>query len=71
MSEITSISDRQRAIWSAGDFHLIGVGQLIVGEILCEEMGLTAGARVLDVACGSGNTSLAARRMEYFSSQCY
>jgi ubiquinone/menaquinone biosynthesis C-methylase UbiE len=38
------------------------VGQLIVGEILCEEVGLTAGARVLDVACGSGNTSLAAAR---------
>ena len=37
MSEILSNSDRQRAIWSAGDFHLIGVGQLIVGEILCEE----------------------------------
>lgn len=62
MSEVASISERQWAIWSAGDFHLIGVGQLIVGEILCEEMGLTAGARVLDVACGSGNTSLAAAR---------
>ena len=62
MSETLSNSDRQRAIWSAGDFHLIGVGQLIVGEILCEEVGLTAGARVLDVACGSGNTSLAAAR---------
>lgn len=62
MSEVASISECQRAIWSAGDFHLIGVGQLIVGEILCEEVGLTAGARVLDVACGSGNTSLAAAR---------
>ena len=62
MSEIARVSDRQRAIWSSGDFHVIGVGQLIVGEILCEEIGLTAGTRVLDVACGAGNTSLAAAR---------
>jgi SAM-dependent methyltransferase len=62
MAEIDAISRRQQAIWSAGDFHVIGVGQLIVGEILCEEIVLTAGARVLDVGCGAGNTSLAAAR---------
>lgn len=34
----------------------------LVGEILCEDAGLTAGHRVLDVACGSGNTAFAAAR---------
>lgn len=48
--------------WTVGDFHVIGVGNTIVGEVLCEDAGLTAGKRVLDVACGSGNTALAAAR---------
>lgn len=48
--------------WSAGDFHVIGAAHTMVGEVLCEDAGLGAGNRVLDVACGSGNTALAAAR---------
>lgn len=48
--------------WTIGDFHVIGAGHTIVGEALCEDAGLTAGRTVLDVACGSGNTALAAAR---------
>lgn len=48
--------------WTLGDFHVIGAGQTLVGEVLCEDAGLGAGHRVLDVACGSGNTALAAAR---------
>ena len=48
--------------WTIGDFHVIGAGLTIVGEILCEDAGLSAGQKVLDVACGSGNTALAAAR---------
>lgn len=48
--------------WTIGDFHVIGAANTIVGEVLCEDAGLTAGKRVLDVACGSGNTALAAAR---------
>lgn len=48
--------------WSLGDFHVIGAAHTIVGEMLCEDAGLGAGHRVLDVACGSGNTALAAAR---------
>jgi SAM-dependent methyltransferase len=48
--------------WTIGDFHVIGAASTIVGEQLCEDVGLAAGNRVLDVACGSGNTALAAAR---------
>jgi SAM-dependent methyltransferase len=48
--------------WTLGDFHVIGAGQLLVGEVLCDDINLGAGKRVLDVACGSGNTTLAAAR---------
>ncbi len=48
--------------WSLGDFHVIGAAHTLVGELLCEDCSLGAAHRVLDVACGSGNTALAAAR---------
>ncbi len=57
-----SIKTRQRATWASGDFGRIGVQLQIVGESLCEAVDLRAGARVLDVAAGNGNASLAAAR---------
>lgn len=52
----------QPSPWKTGDFHIIGREQTIVGEYLCEDSDLGAGHTVLDVACGSGNTALAAAR---------
>ena len=45
-----------------GDFGRIGVQLQIVGERLCEAVDLGAADRVLDVAAGNGNASLAAAR---------
>ncbi|MGH3928820.1 MAG: methyltransferase domain-containing protein [Pseudonocardiaceae bacterium] len=56
------LSGRMRETWARGDFHRLGVEQLIVGERLCEEVDVRAGDRVLDIACGAGNTTLAAAR---------
>src|SRR5512132_2385978 len=53
---------RQRATWASGDFGIIGTTLQIVGELLCEAVDLRAGAKVLDVAAGNGNASLAAAR---------
>ncbi len=53
---------RQQAAWSSGDYALIGTTLQIVGEQLCEAMDLRAGQKVLDVAAGNGNVSLAAAR---------
>jgi len=57
-----SIKTRQQASWSSVDFGRIGVRLQIVGESLCEAVDLRAGERVIDVAAGNGNASLAAAR---------
>ena len=48
--------------WQAGDFSRIAPSSLIIGELLCDEIPLYAGQRVLDIGCGSGNTAMAAAR---------
>ena len=60
--DLAAIKTRQQATWSSGDFGRIGVSLQIVGESLCEAVDLLAGERVLDVAAGNGNASLAAAR---------
>lgn len=60
--DFEAIKARQQATWASGDFGQIGVRIQIVGESLCEAVDLLAGERVLDVAAGNGNASLAAAR---------
>jgi ubiquinone/menaquinone biosynthesis C-methylase UbiE len=61
-AELEAIKARQRVTWASGDYATIGTTLQIVGESLCEAVDLRAGARVLDVAAGNGNSSLAAAR---------
>jgi ubiquinone/menaquinone biosynthesis C-methylase UbiE len=60
--DFEAIKARQQATWSAGDFGHIGARLQIVGETLCEAVDVRSGERVLDVAAGNGNASLAAAR---------
>src|SRR5215468_332689 len=60
--ELLAIKSRQKAAWSSGDYAVVGTTLQIVGEELCEALDLRAGQRVLDVAAGNGNVSLAAAR---------
>jgi SAM-dependent methyltransferase len=57
-----AVKTRQQAAWSTGDYAVVGTTLQIVGESLCEALDLRAGARVLDVAAGNGNATLAAAR---------
>jgi ubiquinone/menaquinone biosynthesis C-methylase UbiE len=57
-----SVKARQQAMWASGDFAVIGTTLQIVGELLCESVDLRSGERVLDVAAGNGNATLAAAR---------
>src|SRR3954470_20697730 len=57
-----AIKQRQQAPWATGDYAMIGTTLQIVGERLCEAIDLRAGERVLDVAAGNGNATLAAAR---------
>ncbi len=58
--DLAKIKQRQQTTWSSGDFAVIGVTLQIVGESLAEAAGVNAGERVLDVAAGNGNATLAA-----------
>ncbi|HZR77217.1 class I SAM-dependent methyltransferase [Bradyrhizobium sp.] len=60
--DYTAIKQRQQAVWSAGDYAMIGTTLQIVGERLCEAVDICAGSSVLDVAAGNGNATLAAAR---------
>jgi SAM-dependent methyltransferase len=53
---------RQQGAWSSGDYAVVGTTLQIVGENLCETLDLRAGSKVLDVAAGNGNVTLAAAR---------
>jgi SAM-dependent methyltransferase len=59
---IRAIKARQQAMWASGDFAVIGATLQIVGELLNEAADVRALHRVLDVAAGSGNATLAAAR---------
>ena len=60
--DFEALKSRQQAAWPSGDYALIGTTLQIVGEELCEAVDLRAGEKVLDVAAGNGNASLAAAR---------
>jgi ubiquinone/menaquinone biosynthesis C-methylase UbiE len=61
-SDLEAVKSRQQAAWSSGDYSVIGVTLQIVGETLCEAIDLRSTQRVLDVAAGNGNATLAAAR---------
>lgn len=60
--DMEAVKRRQQATWATGDYGIIGTKLVIVAELLCEAADIRAGSRVLDVACGHGNTALAAAR---------
>jgi SAM-dependent methyltransferase len=60
--DFAAIKQRQQATWASGDFAVVGTTLQIVGESLAEAVDLRAGERVVDVAAGNGNATLAAAR---------
>src|SRR6476620_12090300 len=60
--DLATITDRQHAAWGSGDYAIVGTTLQIVGETLCEAVDLRSNERVLDVAAGNGNATLAAAR---------
>jgi ubiquinone/menaquinone biosynthesis C-methylase UbiE len=60
--DFTAIKTRQMAAWGSGDYAVIGTTLQIVGEQLAEACDLRFAERVLDVAAGNGNATLAAAR---------
>src|SRR5215213_6235801 len=60
--DLVALKARQQGAWSSGDYAVVGTTLQIVGEELCEALDLRSGQKMLDVAAGNGNVSLAAAR---------
>ncbi|MDB5575824.1 MAG: SAM-dependent methyltransferase [Bradyrhizobium sp.] len=60
--DLGALKTRQQGAWSSGDYAVVGTTLQIVGEELCEALDIHAGQKVLDVAAGNGNATLAAAR---------
>ena len=58
----TAIKNKQKTIWASGDYARIGTALQIVGENLAEAMDIRADQKIIDVAAGNGNFTLAAAR---------
>ena len=61
-TDFAALKARQQVAWGSGDYAVIGTTLQIVGEELAEACDLRCDERVLDVAAGNGNATLAAAR---------
>jgi ubiquinone/menaquinone biosynthesis C-methylase UbiE len=60
--DLATVKARQQGAWASGDYAVVGTTLQIVGETLCEAVDVRSNQRVLDVAAGNGNATLAAAR---------
>lgn len=60
--DLAAVKGRQQIAWGSGDYARVGTTLQLVGEALCEAVDLRSNQRVLDVAAGNGNATLAAAR---------
>jgi SAM-dependent methyltransferase len=59
--DFTELKQKHRATWASGDYDRIAQGILAVADHVVRAGRIRAGERVLDIACGTGNTALMAR----------
>jgi SAM-dependent methyltransferase len=61
-TDITALKSRLRDTWMAGDFGQIARYTARAAEEFVTRLKIAPGSRVLDVACGTGNTAIPAAR---------
>jgi ubiquinone/menaquinone biosynthesis C-methylase UbiE len=60
--DYSTVKARQQKTWASGDYSVVASRIVLLSELLADSADLRAGSHVLDVACGNGNTTLAAAR---------
>ena len=61
MPDSGELKQRHRAMWASGEYDAVAAGIRAVADHVVRAAGIHAGERVLDIACGTGNTALMAR----------
>ena len=61
--QFAQLKSSLKATWMAGDFGEIAKHTAKEGEEFVNRIGIQPGARVLDVACGTGNTAIPAAHL--------
>jgi len=61
MPDFTELKQKHRAVWASGDYDQIARGIQAVADHVVRSACIRTGERVLDIACGTGNTALMAR----------
>jgi len=62
VSDLAQLKSGLKAAWMAGDFGQIGKYTAPEADRFVERLGIHSNTRVLDVACGTGNTAIPAVR---------
>jgi 2-polyprenyl-3-methyl-5-hydroxy-6-metoxy-1,4-benzoquinol methylase len=52
------VKESMRAVWMAGDFGVVARNTALSAEAFVNRLKIAPGARVLDVACGTGNVAV-------------
>jgi SAM-dependent methyltransferase len=60
--DLAAVKAKQQKTWASGDYSVVASRIVIIAEQLVDSAALPPGSRVLDVACGSGNATIAAAR---------
>ena len=60
--DLSAVKSRQQSAWASGDYAVVGTTLQLVGELVAEACDLRYDEKVLDVAAGNGNATLAAAR---------
>jgi SAM-dependent methyltransferase len=60
--DLAELKSRMKSTWMAGDFGQIANFTALEAENFVGRLGIQAGAKVLDVACGTGKTAIPAAK---------